>query len=554
MRVIHRHGLASLALSVILAVALGSPLGNRQARADIGYIYDGAGRLVGVVDPTGDTVQYAYDAVGNLLSIARHPSTATSIIEFNPTGGPAGSNVTIWGTGFDVSLGNNTVRINGALAEIAAAASTELIVTVPDGATSGPIEVTTPSGVATSSRPFTVGSSVPAITGFTPTIGGPETIVSVIGTNFDPIPTNDKLRFNTGAAAATTATGTSLSVAVPPAATSGRITLATPTGAATSVADFFVPPPPYSAASVDVTGRLTIGESRVVTLSAQDKIGLLVFDATAGQRMSLGLSLPTGAGACVDVRQPNGTILTTVLTPGEFDSAPLAVTGTYTLVSRNCSAQSGGSFTLAVSTDISGQIVPDGPGVPVTVNLLGQNVRLTFPGTAGQRVGVATVNGSFSCCTIYNLLTPDGTPLANWPCTQCGPSNDIDATLPVTGTYTVLINPRLGTGTATVYVSTPVSGSIAINGPPVSVRLRPGQDASLLFSGAANQHVRLTDSNTTFGAIYSIVDPNGNSLGNVCAGCGGRVDVVLPVDGTYRVAVDGGLASGSLTLTLVQLP
>jgi YD repeat-containing protein len=40
--------------------------------ADITYVYDKLGRLIGVVDPSGNTATYTYDSVGNLLSIANH--------------------------------------------------------------------------------------------------------------------------------------------------------------------------------------------------------------------------------------------------------------------------------------------------------------------------------------------------------------------------------------------------------------------------------------------------------------------------------------------------
>jgi YD repeat-containing protein len=50
------------------ALALWQPA---SAVADITYIYDGPGWLIGLVDPAGDTAVYRYDAVGNLLSISR---------------------------------------------------------------------------------------------------------------------------------------------------------------------------------------------------------------------------------------------------------------------------------------------------------------------------------------------------------------------------------------------------------------------------------------------------------------------------------------------------
>ena len=59
-------------VAVACALALCQP---GVARADITYIYDDLGRLIGVVDPAGDTAVYHDDAVANLLSISQQAST-----------------------------------------------------------------------------------------------------------------------------------------------------------------------------------------------------------------------------------------------------------------------------------------------------------------------------------------------------------------------------------------------------------------------------------------------------------------------------------------------
>jgi hypothetical protein len=55
---------------------------------------------------------------------------------------------------------------------------------------------------------------------------------------------------------------------VPTGAISGPLTVTTPAGTAVSSADFFVPPAPYTTADVEYTGRIAIGESETVTLTA----------------------------------------------------------------------------------------------------------------------------------------------------------------------------------------------------------------------------------------------------------------------------------------------
>lgn len=90
--------------------------GPAVAQQPIRYIYDDLGRLVGVVDPAADTAVYSYDAVGNLLSIARFASTTVSIIAVSPGSGAVGATVTISGTGFSTTPGQNTVTFNGTAA------------------------------------------------------------------------------------------------------------------------------------------------------------------------------------------------------------------------------------------------------------------------------------------------------------------------------------------------------------------------------------------------------------------------------------------------------
>ena len=74
------------------------------------------------------------------------PLATVSIIEFTPDSGPVGAAVTIYGTGFSTTASQNTVTFNGVAATVTAATTTKISTSVPAGATTGPISVTTPSG------------------------------------------------------------------------------------------------------------------------------------------------------------------------------------------------------------------------------------------------------------------------------------------------------------------------------------------------------------------------------------------------------------------------
>ncbi|PYS03977.1 MAG: hypothetical protein DMG16_04080, partial [Acidobacteria bacterium] len=93
-----------------------------------------------------------------------NPPTITS---FAPASGSAGTNVTISGTNL---TGATAVQFNGVSANFTVNSATAIQATVPANATSGPISVTTPAGMAISGSSFTV-INPPTITSFTPTMG-----------------------------------------------------------------------------------------------------------------------------------------------------------------------------------------------------------------------------------------------------------------------------------------------------------------------------------------------------------------------------------------------
>ncbi|HEU5132941.1 MAG TPA: IPT/TIG domain-containing protein, partial [Pyrinomonadaceae bacterium] len=302
---------------------------------DINYIYDESGRLISMVTAT-ETVTYTYDAAGNLLATTRTNSNLPSIIEFTPNSGTIGTSVTIYGTGFSSTPSQNTVKFNGTTATVSSATPTQIVTSVPAGATTGPITVNTPLGLATSSTSFTVtASAVPTITGFTPNIGTPGTSVTINGTNFEPSTANNRVAFNTTFAQVNTATVTSIGVTVPNGGTSGRISVTTPAGKAVSSADFFIPPSPFTTTDVQVTDRMALGDTRTVAITTADKIGLVLFDATAGQRVSVKVNSNTIASCLVRIYNPNGSTLASITanTSGGFMDTPLLpATGTYTIL------------------------------------------------------------------------------------------------------------------------------------------------------------------------------------------------------------------------------
>lgn len=81
-------------------------------------------------------------------------SASPVITSFSPTSGPVGTMVTI--TGINLSGVTGAKAYNNQTATVGGNASTQVVITIPSGATTGPLSVTTDYGTATSSDDFTV--------------------------------------------------------------------------------------------------------------------------------------------------------------------------------------------------------------------------------------------------------------------------------------------------------------------------------------------------------------------------------------------------------------
>jgi YD repeat-containing protein len=154
-----------------------------QQSPGIQYVYDDLGRLSHVIDPAGNVAEYVYDAVGNILEIKRSTTTGLALLNFTPSRGPVGTQVTIQGQGFRAVPAENQVGFHGTLAPVLSATETQLVVTVPPGATTGPMTVTVVGNTVTSARNFTVLPSITAIQPAFALVGVPLPGLQVQGNN-----------------------------------------------------------------------------------------------------------------------------------------------------------------------------------------------------------------------------------------------------------------------------------------------------------------------------------------------------------------------------------
>jgi hypothetical protein len=196
-----------------------------------------ATELVVTVPETATTGKITV-TVGNQTATSSADFTVlqTTITEFSPESGAHGTEVTITGTGFSTTLGDNAVKFNGVDATVSAATPTQLTVSVPAEATTGKITVNVDGRLATSATDFAV--PAPVITSYFPAIAAVGISVAITGTNFSPVAANNTVKFNGVDATVTAASATELTVTVPAGATAGAITVDVGLATATSADEF----------------------------------------------------------------------------------------------------------------------------------------------------------------------------------------------------------------------------------------------------------------------------------------------------------------------------
>ncbi|HEV7241876.1 MAG TPA: hypothetical protein VGQ36_21780 [Thermoanaerobaculia bacterium] len=155
---------------------------------------------------------------------------------FSPISGAAGTRVQIIGSNL---AGATQVTFAGVNASFEPPQQNSIFATVPPGAMTGQIRVTTPGGTATSFSSFAVTTGGPVITDFQPQSGKVGFSVTIAGANLSG---TSQVTFNGTPAPIGIVTPNFVQVFVPTGATTGPIRLVTPTGETTSSTPFTVTP------------------------------------------------------------------------------------------------------------------------------------------------------------------------------------------------------------------------------------------------------------------------------------------------------------------------
>jgi len=295
------------------------------------------------------------------------------IDSFLPSSGNVGTVVTITGSSFS---GATAVKFHGVFAVAQNVSDTSVTAVVP-AATTGPISVITPSGTGVSADSFIVG---PIITGFTPSSASVGGIVKIFGKNFTGA---TAVGFNGAITVPFNISDTNLSAAVPAGATSGAISVTTPSGTGSSSENFIAPPriTGFDPASGSVGTLVTIGGTNFTGATAVKFHGVAAKTFSVDSDTVIKVTVPDGATTgSISVTTPLGTAVSSgIFTAGPVVGSLNPTSGTVgtvvTITGKNFDDVTGvtfngvsaSTFTMLSAVTITAA-VPSGAGVgPVTV-------------------------------------------------------------------------------------------------------------------------------------------------------------------------------------------
>ncbi len=210
-----------------------------------------------------------------VITMSAGSSNVPMITSFTPTSGEVGIQVTIAG---DHLSGVSAVSFGGvATTTFTGVSDTQVLATVPIGAATGKIRVTTPAGTGNSATNFTVNTPpppAPVVSSFTPTSGPVGTTVTITGSSFTA---TTSVKFNTTLAASFSLISDSeIRVGVPMGANTGKISITNAGGTGASAVDFTVTSPAaeiplissFTPTSGPVTTNVTISGSHFTSTNA----------------------------------------------------------------------------------------------------------------------------------------------------------------------------------------------------------------------------------------------------------------------------------------------
>lgn len=294
------------------------------------------------------------------------------------------------------------------------------------------------------------------------------------------------------------------------------------------------------------------GSSSVFETTAPGQGVFTIFQATAGQNLGLGISeLTVSNGGYVNavVYKPDGAVASAttcyVANDGCDFNLPALAAGTYGLVVRPMDDAQTLRFKTTLSTDAT-MTLQAGSALSMAIAKRGQNARIQFAGTAGQVVKLevsAQQTVPIDRVVYFRVQRPDGALLGSMGVLS-GKSTTME--LPVSGNYTVYVDPEFGATASAQVALTPGSfGAALVDGDTGRYETTvPGQSVTITFNASANQFIGfgLTDLVTSDGGqVTAYWYPPGSTSDTNYVFCqvgkGCEHDMSWTVSGAYRVIV-----------------
>jgi YD repeat-containing protein len=540
------------------------------------------------VVPTGATSGFISVTNGSLSAtsssgfIVTDPTVA--ITDFNPKLGKIGTAMTISGTGFDPQPINDRVFIGRALAPVSTPATvTSLQVTVPAAASPGKVRVSSPLGSAVSASDFFIvpGNYVATDIGTTTRlpIGASGTIsVPVAGkvslVVFDGIQGQGLTAYITNV---TLAGSTGFNVYGPDGTLLVSNSFSSPgplkvdlgvlpsTGAYTIA---ILPGPTTGSFGLQLIleagGTLAVDGPATALTIATGQNGRYTFVANPNDLIGFAVNpvatTPGGGNVQFQILGPSQILVWSSSTAAStsWQLPSLSLGGMYTLRVFT-SDPSAATFTPLLSRPLTGPLTLDGAATSFQTARVGQTGRYTFSGTAGQGLTLqATAGATFPDGVQVAVYRPDGPQLTG---TTLYSNRDIKldlAPLPVTGTYTAVVQPyAMDTGTVSLRLISEATSTLTVDGAENALSLGTAQDGRYTFTGNANDLIGfgITALGVTpagYAVTFQLLGPDGVTIWTYGGyGPDSAQIPALPVTGTYTLrALPNNTSSATFTLLL----
>jgi len=219
-----------------------------------------------------------------------------SVQKISPANGSAGINIRITGTGFSSSVSPATVFINGTQAVVVNVSDTLIVAKAPANAGKGPVKVVV-------DKQESVGEifTYQSINSISPLTGGKGTRITVNGTGFDPVATNNTVTFSSLQARVIEATESKLIVEAPANVATNKIAVII-NGQKTVGPVFTVVPPPSLSVITPLSGpvgsQISIKGLNFSTKIAENKVYIngIEIPLKTASATELSLTLPSGIG------------------------------------------------------------------------------------------------------------------------------------------------------------------------------------------------------------------------------------------------------------------